>query len=72
VIQYSPLVPYALANEMGVKYNRDFDRLLNATLRKTGFDKVFLSGAGTDILITELADTLISTKDEAGRKPLIV
>jgi iron-only hydrogenase group A len=72
VIQYSPLVPYALANEMGVKYNRDFDRLLNATLRKTGFDKVFLSGAGTDILITELADTLISTKDDAGRKPLIV
>jgi len=72
VIQYSPLVPYALANEMGVKYNRDFDRLLNATLRKTGFDKVFLSGAGTDILITELADTMISTKDKAGRKPLIV
>ncbi|MCA1741230.1 MAG: (2Fe-2S)-binding protein [Bacteroidales bacterium] len=72
VIQYSPLVPYALAAEMGVKYNRDFDRLLNAALRKTGFDKVFLSGAGTDILITELADTLIGTKDKSDRKPLIV
>jgi len=72
VIQYSPLVPYALAAEMGVKYNRDFDRLLNAALRKTGFDKVFLSGAGTDILITELTDTLIDTKDKAGRKPIIV
>ncbi len=72
VIQYSPLVPSALAAEMGVKYNRDFDRLMNAALRKTGFDKVFLSGAGTDILITELADTLIDLKDKASRKPLIV
>ncbi|MBE0677908.1 MAG: (2Fe-2S)-binding protein [Bacteroidales bacterium] len=72
VIQYSPLVPSALAAEMGVKYNRDFDRLLNAALRKTGFDKVFLSGAGTDILITELADTMIETKEKTGRKPLIV
>lgn len=72
VIQYSPLVPYALANEMGVKYNRDFDRLLNAAFRKTGFDKVFLSGAGTDILITELADVMIGSKTKAGRKPLIV
>ncbi|MFZ2287969.1 MAG: [Fe-Fe] hydrogenase large subunit C-terminal domain-containing protein [Bacteroidales bacterium] len=72
VIQYSPLVPFALAGELGVKYNRDFDRLLNAALRKTGFDRVFLSGAGTDILITELAETLISHKDDAGRKPLIV
>ncbi len=72
VIQYSPLVPSALAAEMGVKYNRDFDRLLNAALRKAGFDNVFLSGAGTDILITELADTLIGSKDKAGRKPLIV
>ncbi len=72
VIQYSPLVPYALANEMGVKYTRDFDRILNATLRKTGFDKVFLSGAGTDILITELADAIIGSETTAGRKPLIV
>lgn len=72
VIQYSPLVPYALANEMGVKYTRDFDRILNATLRKTGFDKVFLSGAGTDILITELADTITRSETTAGRKPLIV
>ena len=72
VIQYSPLVPYALANEMGVKYTRDFDRILNATLRKTGFDKVFLSGAGTDILITELADAITGSETTAGRKPLIV
>jgi iron-only hydrogenase group A len=72
VIQYSPLVPYALAAELGVKYHRDFDRLMNAALRKIGFDRVFLSGAGTDILITELADAVISAKHKPGRKPLIV
>jgi iron-only hydrogenase group A len=72
VIQYSPLVPYALAEELGVKYNRDFDRLLNAALRKTGFDKVYLSGTGTDILITELTNAIIDSEDKPDRKPLIV
>jgi len=64
VIQYSPLVPYALAEEMGIKYSRDFDRVINATLRKIGFDKVFLSGTGTDILIKELAESLVSSANE--------
>ncbi len=72
VIQYSPLVPYALAEELGVKYNRDFDRLLNAALRKTGFEKVFLSGTGTDILITELTDAVIEAKNAKSDKPLII
>lgn len=72
VIQYSPLVPYALAEELGVKYNSDFDRLLNAALRKTGFDRIFLSGAGTDILITELTDAILSSRNKPERKPLIV
>jgi iron only hydrogenase large subunit-like protein len=72
VIQYSPLVPYALAEELGLKYNRDFDRLLNSELIKTGFDRIFLSGTGTDILITELTDAIISGKNNPGSKPLIV
>jgi len=72
VIQYSPLVPYALAEELGIKYNRDFDRLLNAALRKTGFDKIYLSGTGTDILITELTNAIIDSENKPDRKPLIV
>ena len=46
--------------------------MLNAALRKTGFDKVFLSGTGTDILITELTDAIIESETSADRKPLIV
>jgi len=72
VIQYSPLVPYALAEELGVKYSRDFDRLLNAALRKTGFEKVFLSGAGTDIMIKELADDVMAARKENTEKTSIV
>lgn len=72
VIQYSPLVPYALAEEMGIKYVRDFDRVLNAVLRKIGFDKVFLSGTGTDILIRELTDAVAANKAGNGKRPLIV
>ncbi len=72
VIQYSPLVPWALAGELGVKYNRDFDRVLNAVLRKIGFNKVFLSGTGTDILITELADEIIRRQESGEKSNLIV
>jgi iron-only hydrogenase group A len=72
VIQYSPLVPYALAEELGVKYSRDFDRMLNAALRKTGFDRVFLSGAGTDILIKELADEVAAARKQNTGRSLIV
>lgn len=72
VIQYSPLVPYALAEELGVRYVRDFDRVLNAALRKIGFGKVFLSGTGTDVLIRELAQTLISNKLKGDTSPLFI
>jgi iron-only hydrogenase group A len=72
VIQYSPLVPYALADELGVKYQRDFDRVLNAVLRKIGFEKVFLSGAGTDILIKELTDAVEAARTTGGKKPVVI
>ncbi len=72
VIQYSPLVPYALAEELKMKYSRDFDRLLNAALRKIGFDHIFLSGAGTDIMINELTDAVMSSGEKEERKPLLV
>ncbi|MCI0523472.1 MAG: 2Fe-2S iron-sulfur cluster-binding protein, partial [Bacteroidales bacterium] len=72
VIQYSPLVPFALADELGVKYQRDFGRVLNAALRKIGFEKVFLSGAGTDILINELTDAVTAGRAAGGNKPVVI
>jgi iron-only hydrogenase group A len=58
IIQYSPLVSMSIANELGMKYSRDFDRILNSIFRKIGFEKVFTTGTGADILITELSGQL--------------
>ncbi len=68
-VQYSPLVPWAIAESLGVKYTRDFDMKLNTVLRKIGFKKVFKTGFGSDILIQMLAGDLMNKKNE---DPLIV
>jgi len=72
VIQYSPLVTSGIAEELGIKYNRDFDRVLNSILRKIGFDKVFITGTGTDICISEIADELKKKIEGKGRTPLYI
>jgi iron-only hydrogenase group A len=58
VIQYTPLVASVIAEELGIRYNKEFDRVLNAIFRKIGFEKVFTTGTGTDICITELEEQL--------------
>jgi iron-only hydrogenase group A len=68
VIQYSSMAVYGIAEELGMRYTKDFDKILNAVLRKIGFDKVYKTGLGTDICITEvteqLSERLDSGKDE--------
>jgi iron-only hydrogenase group A len=71
-IQYSPAVPAGIAEELGIKYTREFDKNLNAILRKIGFDKVFSSGTGTDVCITELADQLSEKIENKNDQPLIM
>ena len=72
VIQYSPLVTVGLAEELGLKYNKDTDRVLNAILRKIGFDKVFTMGTGTDICITEVTDQLIGKIEKKNDSPIFL
>jgi iron-only hydrogenase group A len=72
VIQYSPLVTAGIAEELGIKYNRDADRVLNAVLRKIGFDKVFTTGIGTDVCITELTENLIDKLEKRSDSPLFI
>jgi len=68
VIQYSPVVAAGLSEELGIKPSKEFDRVLNGILRKIGFSKVFTTGFGTDVLITELSSKLAERieKEEAG------
>ncbi len=58
VAQVSPTVSVSLAEEFGIKAGKDLNGLINTTLRKTGFDKVFDTSFGVDIVITEIAQQL--------------
>ena len=71
-IQYSPLVAPGVAEELGIKYSKDFDKNLNAILRKIGFDKVFTTGTGTDVCITEMAGQISKNIEDKSDKPLII
>ena len=71
-IQYSPLVAPGVAEELGIKYSKDFDKNLNAILRKIGFDKVFTTGTGTDVCITEMAAQLSKNIEDKSDKPLFI
>jgi iron-only hydrogenase group A len=72
IIQYSPLVPSAVAENLGIKYTREFDKVLNAVLRKIGFDKIFTTGFGTDICIKEVTDELLSRLSGNDQTPLYI
>jgi iron-only hydrogenase group A len=71
-IQYSPVVAAGIAEELGIKYSKDFDKNLNAILRKIGFDKVYTTGTGTDVSITELADQLTRNIESKSADPLYI
>jgi iron-only hydrogenase group A len=72
VIQYSPYVTAGLAEELGLKHTKEFDKILNALLRKMGFSKIFHTGFGTDVLITELAASLKERDANGEKKPLYI
>ncbi len=72
VIQYTPLVASVIAEELGIRYNKDFDRILNSILRKIGFEKVFTTGTGTDICISEIAEQLRGKIEKKKDGPLYI
>ena len=72
VIQYSSMVVYGIAEELGMRYTRDFDKILNSILRKIGFDKVYKTGLGTDVCITEIAGQLSERIENNSDNPLYI
>jgi iron only hydrogenase large subunit-like protein len=66
------MVVYGIAEELGMRYTKDFDKLLNAVLRKIGFDKVYKTGTGTDICITEITDQLTDIIHNKNDHPLYI
>jgi iron-only hydrogenase group A len=71
-IQYSSMVVYGIAEELGMRYTKEFDKVLNAILRKIGFDKVYKTGSGTDVCISEIADQLSARIENKSDTPLYI
>ncbi len=66
VIQFSPTVPAAIAEDLGLRANKDIVNLLRAALLKIGFRQVFDTAFSADINIMEVANELMDrlTKNE--------
>lgn len=55
VIQCSPAISVTLAEEFGLRPGKDIEGIMNAALRKLGFDFVFDTSFAADLLINEQA-----------------
>lgn len=71
VIQHSPSVVLAVAEEFGLKNGADAAGLLNAALRQIGFKKVFNSSFAADVSIMEQAAEFEARLKSGTRLPMI-
>lgn len=70
VIQYSPTISVSIGDEFGNKPGKDLYGIINAALRKTGFDKVFDASFAADLYTMELAAELEERLRSGGTLPL--
>lgn len=70
VIQYSPTISVSLAEEFGVKSGKDINGMLNAALRKIGFNRIFDTSFAADINTMEVANQLVARVKENQNLPM--
>ncbi len=71
VAQYSPSISVSLAEEFGLKGNRDINGIINAALRKIGFNKVYESSFAADVNILEMAEEFLRRQSKGEQLPMI-
>ncbi len=71
VIQCAPSISVSLAEEFGLKPGKDIMGVMNAALRKIGFDYVFDTTFGADLTIIEEAAELVQRVTTGGVLPMI-
>jgi iron-only hydrogenase group A len=71
VAQYSPAVAVSVAELLGYKPGTDLSGIINAVLRRYGFDKVFETSFGADLMIMEQARIYQERKKDGQDLPLI-
>jgi iron-only hydrogenase group A len=67
---YSPAVSITLAEEFGIKPGKDMSAIINAVLRKIGFDRVIDTSFATDIMVMEQAKELLQRIEKNEPLPL--
>ena len=71
VAQYSPAVAVSVAELLGYKPGTDLSGIINAVLRRYGFDRVFETSFGADLMIMEQAKIYQERKKDGQDLPLI-
>jgi iron-only hydrogenase group A len=71
VVQYAPSITVSLAEELGMEPGVDINGILNAALRKVGFDNIFDSSFSADLTIMEESAELIHRIQNGGTLPMI-
>ncbi len=71
VIQYAPSISVSMAEELDMEAGKDINGILNAALRKVGFDHVFDSSFSADLTIMEESAELIDRISNGGKLPMI-
>lgn len=70
VVQYAPSISVTLAEEIGMPAGTDVNGILNAALRKIGFDAIFDSSFSADLTIMEEASELLHRVQNGGKLPM--
>jgi len=70
VVQYAPAISVSLAEAFHMKAGEDINGLLNAVLRKIGFDYIFDTTFSADLTIMEESAELIHRIVNGGKMPM--
>ena len=71
IAQYSPSISVSLAEELGLRSGKDINGILNTTLKRMGFDKVFDNSFGADLAIYEQSAELADRVKNDENLPMI-
>jgi iron-only hydrogenase group A len=71
IVQYAPSITVSIAKEFGLPAGKDLNGVMNAALRKIGFDKVFDTSFSADLTIMEESAELIDRIVNGGKLPMI-
>lgn len=71
VVQHAPAVSVTIAEELGLRPGADAAGILNAMLRRLGFDRVFDTSFSADLTVMEEAAELVHRIRTGGPLPLL-